>query len=188
MHHIIGIALALFVAGCVPISSKEMAPMAGIYQQIPASKGLEKSIKLGDVRVGGAEGVIHPYSDNPVKQADYNDALQTALTHAKLLTSSGGKETYFLDANLVSLESPFKLFSLSITVNSTAHYRLRRAADNFIVWEETLKLPYTAKFSEAFNASMRARLAIANAIRENITHMIRVLSSKSESELNGKGT
>ncbi|GEM_PF-4932137 len=162
--------------------------MPQLYQQISADTGLQKSIKLGDVQVAGAEGVLFPISDYPVKQAQYQEALQSALANASLMAANPAEAKYLLDANLVSLESPFKLFTLSVTVNSEARYRLRRASDNFIIWEETLKLPYTAKFSEAFNATTRVRLALANAIRENITHLIRVLSSKTEAELVQKGT
>lgn len=162
--------------------------MPQLYQQISADTGLQKAIKLGDVQVAGAEGVLHASSYNPVKQEHYQEALQTALANASLFAANPAEAEYLLDANLVSLDTPFKLFSLSVTVNSEARYRLRRASDNYIVWEETLKLPYTAKFSEALNVDARVRLANANAIRENITHLIRVLSSKTEADFVQKGT
>jgi len=182
----VSLALAVLLAACVPISSKEMAPMPQLYQQISADTGLQKSIRLGDVRVG-TDGVLHASSYNPVKQEHYQEALNAALASASLAAANPAEAKYMLDANLVSLDTPFKLFSLSVTVNSEARYRLRRTSDNFIVWEETLKLPYTAKFSEAMNAEARFRLANANAIRENITHLIRLISSKTESELAQKG-
>ncbi len=188
MKHVAVLVLGMALGACVPISSKEMQPIPQIYQQLTVDKGLEKSIKLGDVRVGGAEGVLDAYTDNPVKQADYREGLQTALRSANMLAQAGDNEKYVLDANLMALDVPFKLFSFSVTVNSGATYRLRRLEDNYIIWDETLKLPFTAKFSDAFDAATRVRMAKSNAIRENITHMIRVLSSKSEAELTKQGT
>jgi hypothetical protein len=55
-----------------------------------------------------------------------------------------------------------------------------------MVLDETITLPYTAEFGESLDGNIRARLATAKAIRENITHMIRVLAAKPPAELTGE--
>lgn len=179
--------LFMLLVACVPIPPEAMQPMPQVYQQIPVNDELQGAVKLGDVRLADNLGgmTLAMNMDTSIEQKDYRKALETALAGANMAAASGSREKYVLDANLMALDIPFAL--IKVTVKSTAHYQLRRVDDNRIVMNETLKLSYTATFSEALDGSQRFRIALANAIRENITHMIRVLSSKTEVELLGKG-
>jgi len=178
-------AAVLALAGCESVPPEAMQPMPQIYQQLPVNTELMGSVELGDVRVDKDISEYGLDSSFRIDVKDYRLALQTALTSSKMAVPASGKQKYILDANLQTLNYPFAFFST--TVESVAHYQLRRADDNWIVMSETLKLSYKAEFSESFDATNRLRIALSNAIRENITQMIRVLSNKTEAELLAKG-
>jgi len=152
-------AAVLALAGCESVPPEAMQPMPQIYQQLPVNTELMGSVELGDVRVDKDISEYGLDSSFRIDVKDYRLALQTALTSSKMAVPASGKQKYILDANL----------------------------HNWIVMSETLKLSYKAEFSESFDATNRLRIALSNAIRENITQMIRVLSNKTEAELLAKG-
>lgn len=187
---VIALSMALVACGTgEPIPWNEMLPAAQVYQQIPVNKELQGAVKLGDVRAAEDKtgNVLHKYATSvSLKQKDYREAIRMALFAAKMQPPSGGKEKYILDANLQPLDFPFGFFSLTIT--SVAHYQLRRADDNRIVMDETLKFSFkVSNWETGPDPDKTFRLLLAGAIAENIAQMLRVLSAKSDAELLGKG-
>jgi hypothetical protein len=176
------VLIALFsLSACVPpLPSGEMVPMAQIYSQLPKNNALERSINLGKITVledADMGGLVTP--------ENYQEAMLNALLSSGMKMRSGDKAKYTLDAELIELDMPFALFESTIT--SKAHYILRQIDNGKVVVNETVTIPYTAKFAESFDGEQRMRIAVAKSIRENITHMLRVLASKTQNELSGKG-
>ena len=173
-------ALLLLLAACAPsLPAGEMMPMTQVYDQIPANKELERKVKIGSVTVFENAGGMTA----PVQPEIYKEAIQNALLTSNMAVRAGDDPSYTLDARLTDLDVP--MFGFSMTATATANYKLTLVSSGAVVADETVKLPYTATFGESFDGNQRARLATARAIRENITHMIRVLSAKSASELHG---
>ncbi|TAE34931.1 MAG: hypothetical protein EAY65_00680 [Alphaproteobacteria bacterium] len=174
--------IALFsLSACVqPLPSDGMVPMPQIYGQLPKNDTLERSITLGKVSVledAAIGGFITP--------ENYQEAILTALLTSGMKTRSEDKAKYTLDAELIDYDSPFAFFENTITYK--ARYILRQTDSGRIALDETVSIPYTAKFAESPDGAQRMRIAIAKAVRENITHMLRVLASKTHKDLSGKG-
>jgi hypothetical protein len=153
-----------------------MKPMTNVYAQIPVNETLERNINLRDVRVvENAGGYVAP-----VTEPAYRDALDNALFTSNLGARAGDDADFMLDANLLAVD--VDSFGFSLTTDTKASYKLSNKS-NVVVYEETISIPYTAEFGEAFDGTERARLSAAKAIRENITHLIRVISALPESKL-----
>lgn len=162
------------LVGCAPpIPSGEMVPMTGIYEQIPVNENLQNNVSLGSVVV--SEKATGPAHAN-VKPEMFKDAIQQALLTSNMSVRAGSPVKYVLDATLLELDYPFIGFDLTTT--SKARYVLKRGDTGEALMDETITQTYTAEFGEAFNGDQRMRISIAKAVRENITHMIRVLANQ----------
>ena len=63
-------------------------------------------------------------------------------------------------------------------INATlfVNYRLIEICSDTEIWKENLLSHYTAKVKEVFYGAERARIAIAGAVRDNLTQLVRKLS------------
>lgn len=176
------VLLALGVSACTPpLEAGNMTPMTQVYSQIPANPELEHKVKLGQVTVYDQAGA----GIAPVTPDIFREALQSALLTSNFGVRGGAEEKYVLDAHLLALDVP--MFGFDMTAAATARYVLRTADGSETVIDKTLSLPYTAEFAEAFDGSQRVRIAVAKAIRENITHMIRLLADQTKETLKPHG-
>ncbi|MDD9877860.1 MAG: hypothetical protein OXR84_10515 [Magnetovibrio sp.] len=89
-----------------------------------------------------------------------------------------GKIKYDLNAYLMGLTQP--LIGLDMTVTATVRYELIDTATRKSLVNETVTVPYTAKFSDAFIGTERLRLANEGSIRENIAAFLRHLVTVSK--------
>jgi hypothetical protein len=170
--------LLLLIAACAPpLPAGDMMPMTHVYDQIPANPALTRRVKLGTVTV--AKGVGGGTA--PVEPTIYREAIQNALLTSNFAVRAGDSEHYVLDSQLLELDVP--MFGFSMSASAKARYRLKSAESGSVLFDQTLNLPYTAEFSEALDGGQRARLASAKAIRENITHLIRVLAALDPAQL-----
>jgi hypothetical protein len=178
MKILVVLSILLSLSACTPaLEARSMVPMTEVYSQIPANKELERKIKLEQVSVyeNAGAGIA------PVTAQAYREALQNALLTANFLIRADDQERYTLDARLVALDVP--TFGFTMTASATAVYTLKVADSGETILQETVSLPYKAEFGEAFNGAERARIAVAKAVRENITHMLRILAAKTNTEL-----
>jgi hypothetical protein len=179
---ILSVALVAMLSGCAPpLDTTFMRPLSDVVQQIPANTSLERSVKLGQVNVP------KQYASNDIGSLD-SAGLRYALSDSLLLVNylprQGDEPKFTLNANLTELDIPRCCFSLDSS--STINYSLLRVSDGTEVFRETIKKGYHAPFAEAMNGTERSRLASSKAIRENITHALRVLANLNESDLKGK--
>ena len=70
-----------------------------------------------------------------------------------------------------------RTLGFSMTASATTEYKLEYASDGKVIRDEVVALPYTAKWGDAPDTDARVRLAVAGAIRENNTQLIRLLAS-----------
>ncbi|MBS0184814.1 MAG: hypothetical protein JSS34_00425 [Proteobacteria bacterium] len=168
-------ALVLLMIGCEgpPLPSHEMSPMLGIYSQLPVNSDFEQNIQLGNVQI--APNAEHKAA--PVKVPQYTEALQQALLGANFASRAHMSPKYILDAILLQLDIPS--FTFSLDVIAKARYQLKRADTKQVVLDEIISLSSHVPFSLFSDSNFRIRAAATKAIQENITHLIRLLASKS---------
>ena len=167
-----------FLTACAPpLTAGEMMPITDVYTSIPTNKTLERKVELGSINVvdgaGGAYARVEP--------SVFQTALLNALLTSNYASRSGDKASYVLDARVDEVDFP--TFGFNMDAITTATYSLKNKKSGKLIFSETVKAKYEAKFGEAFDGTERARIATARAIRENITHYLRVLAKKSKSEL-----
>lgn len=135
---------------------------------IGASSPAYNAIDVGSV-TGGSE--TSPLWKSEVSNENYRAALQQSLElHAMAGTGHG---RYVLSAQLMELDQPFVGFDSTVT--ATVRYSLISNQDGSTKFDETIKTPYTASFSDAFVGTERLQLANEGAIRKNIDVLIKKL-------------
>ena len=172
--------LFLFIlTGCVPpLPPGDMMPMTSVYTDIPANAALDRSVRLGTVTVPQE---AENSSIAPLKAEVFREAIQNALLTSNMSVRADSVEKFTLDAQMIELGIP--MFGFSMDANSKVNYQLTRVKDGKVVFNEIVTMPYTAPFSEAFDGNQRSRIATSKAIRENITHMLRLLAQQSSKTL-----
>lgn len=171
-------ALSLSACTAPPLPPQSMLPMTDVMQQLTPHKKLENNITLGTVTVPKelATSSIASVTDDL-----FRDALSSSLLTAGLLKRGNAEADYVLNAEMLKLDLPS--FGFEMSTASSVKYSLIKRKTDAVVHEEIINQEFTANLSDAFVAHERARITASNSIRENITHLIRVLNSLS---LDGK--
>lgn len=139
---------------------------------LPAGSPLKDSVTVTNV-TGGEE--TNPLWTSEVSTGDFRQALMLTLKQHTILASGNGPLT--LDAALVTMDQP--LVGFDMTVTSTVRYTVTRTG-GAVIFEETLTVPYTANFSDAFIGARRLRLANEGAVKANIQRFIEHLVAASK--------
>jgi hypothetical protein len=134
------------------------------------STPLRNNIAIRDV-TGGKE--TNPLWTSQVGSSEFEQALEASLRAAGLLSPGRQAGNYVLTAHLQRLEQPY--FGASMTVTASVNYILAERATGRALYDKTLEVPYTAKFSDALLGVERLRLANEGAIRANISTLIEEL-------------
>lgn len=173
MRYILILIISFVLASCaVPLPSSSMLPMSNVYETIPSNRALHQSIAIGNVYI--TEGAGGAYA--PITEHMFKEALKTSLLMANYHVRNKSEPKYILDAHVLEIQQPFAGFSMEVITKIS--YTLRTSNKNSVVYADTLTLAYTASFSEAPDGTQRLRIATGKAIRENITHLLRVLSDQ----------
>ena len=117
--------------------------------------------------VAGGEKT-NPLWTSEVSSEGYKQALDKTLRESGLFSNviQGADSEYRLSVRLSKAKQP--MVGLGMTVQLSADWRLTRASDGEIVWQETIDSEYTAKFTEHLIGFERLRKANEGAVRENI--------------------
>ena len=167
------VPILLLLSACMPpINSTQIMPSSVLYEQIKINPRLKDTIEVRHVVVPDGTG---GYSAAVTKE-HYGEALKMALLTSGLASKGKGNGKYYLDATILDVDQPFALFS--ITVISVIDYKLVDKATTRTIYEETITMPHTVGATESFDGSQRLRMATAMSLRENITHLIKVLTMK----------
>lgn len=167
----------LLLSACAPkLGAHEIAPMPEISAQIGSNPALTKKVEIGSVLV--VEGAGGPVA--PLDAEGYRSGLLSALL-LQGYHAPDSQAAYVLDANMTEVDYP--AFGFNMDATATATYQLRNKATGEVLSNENVKTAYEAKFGESLDGTVRARLATAKAIRENITHYVRVLTALTPAQL-----
>ena len=165
----IGLTALTFLSACaIPLEPQEMYANQNAYDSL--SHRLDRKITLG--KVSSKEGLG---GATPVTAPNYELALQSSLRQAGWYSPSDSAK-YTLNASLLELKQPFMGFNM--TVNSTAQYDLINTTTGKTAYSEQINIPCTKGIADAFDGAVRLRKATGCAVSENITHLLKVLSSK----------
>jgi hypothetical protein len=75
---------------------------------------------------------------------------------------------------MIGMKQPIMGFNMTVT--ASAEYKIYRKSNDRFVHEESVSVPCTKGIGDAFDATIRLRLASGCAVGENITHLIKVIS------------
>lgn len=166
--------LFLLLTGCTPyyLAPNTMAPLAGIYAQLPQNSSLEKKIQVGSIYVSPE---VSGYPLAAVSKENFKLVLEMMLNNAHYQTPTQEIPVYVLEASLIDLgyEGWFGMDG-----HSKAKYTLTNMKTKEILWEETISSSSHVDYVLFSDGVIRAREAVGLAVRENLTHLIRVLSSQ----------
>lgn len=112
---------------------------------------------------GGKE--TNPMLTSKVNNTAFKSALENSLAAYGILNESG-KGKYILDAELLALEQP--IIGFSFTVDSVVAYKMKKASNNSVVYNETIKAAGTAKMGDSLIGVERLKIANENSVRNNI--------------------
>jgi hypothetical protein len=167
---ILSILCVFLLSGCaVPLKSQEMLPQFDFYDSLK-SKKFEDNIFVNNVDVAENVG-----GQTPVTPEEYKITLVSSFRQADLYAPENDAK-YFLDAYMSEMNQP--VFGFNLTVTSVADYKVFRKSDKKLMFSETISVPCTKGFGDAFDAALRLRLASGCAVGENITHVIKVISKE----------
>lgn len=161
---------AILLTGCA--SSAKVENMQVNDQQAHTQAydaALRDNLQVADVE-GGKK--TNPMWTSQIDGADFRAALVQSLGKAGLL-GQDDKAAYSLRTKLVSLDQP--VFGFNFTVTSTVEYSLVETASGRVVWQETVKEPFTAGVGDAFYGVTRLRLANEGSARANINTLLQRL-------------
>lgn len=166
------LSLTALVAGCAtPARTDQMTISATAVSGIALPDALKGAVAIQDVTGGGE---TNPLWLSKVGSAEFERALEASMGAVGMLAPVRPASRFALTADLRKLDQP--LVGIDMTVTATVDYALTERASGRTVYKETVATPYTAKFSEAFLAPERLKLANEGAVRANIQRMIESLS------------
>lgn len=161
----------IFLGACAPsLNMYEMMPKSQTFDALGENKALNKNIAVGEVVADKGIGGV-----TPIDSEQYKESIVFALRQAGWYADQN-KAQYILDAHLMKVDQPFVGFDM--TVKTTAEYTLKKKGSGKVAYHDTLTLPCTTRFAEAFNGEIRLRMATACSVGENTTHFLKTLSKK----------
>lgn len=155
------------LSGCAaPARIDQMSAMATPQQRI-APTALRNNVAVRDV-TGGKD--TNPMWMSSVGNSEFEQALESSLRDAGLLSNGKQAGKYQLVAHMQKLDQP--LMGASMTVTATVNYSLVERSTGKEILNRTVSLPYTAAWNSSFVGTERLRLANEGAIKTNIAKII----------------
>jgi hypothetical protein len=155
------------LSGCAaPARTDQMMASATPSQRI-ANTAMRNNVAVRDVS-GGKD--TNPMWVSNVGNSEFEQALESSLRDAGLLSAGKQAGKYLLTAHMEKIDQP--MFGASMTVTATVNYSLVERATGKEVLNRTVNLPFTAAWNSSFIGTERLRLANEGAIRVNITKII----------------
>jgi hypothetical protein len=174
MQRTLVLLMSFFVAGsclgCTASGAKRAAMVPNAVQLVnyhPCS--------VSAAVYGGSETI--PIWTSEIGDAEFRQALEDAIRDSRLFSAVApeGSGDYRLVVAIREVKQP--MMGASMTVDVTADWQLMRGNDPQIIWRDTVKSTYTAKWNAHFVGYERLRLANEGAARANIEEGLRRVSS-----------
>lgn len=170
------IALAGFVALGACATPAHMDPM--IPDQFEASEAHPDSpFREGIVieKVGGGEAPDPMMDYSAVGTKELEGALSQALSRFGYLSADGERAPYRMQVFLVDMRRPG--VGLTMVATSIIRYKLTRAHDGRVVYDDIVTASATKNLSDALGGAVRHRLVVEAAVRANIIEFLAALRS-----------
>jgi len=162
--------VAVTITGCAsPASVKGMVPSFDHTSFISTNK----TLMIAEVK-GGEK--TNPMLYSRIENEGFQEALTTTLKRSGIFKDvfTDKKGDCKIYAEIVSQElQP----GLTITSTLFINYKLVEAKSSRELWKENILSQYDAKFEEAPYGALRAQKANEGAVRDNLTQLIKKLSS-----------
>jgi len=159
---------ASLLGACASGARPEM--MTATADAVPPAAAADAAYKA--VRVTSVEGgsETNPLWMSGVSTKDFRAALESSLKATNHLADAAGSARYNVTANLLNIDRP--MMGLNLTTTTSVNYKVTGAADNAVVYEETIKAEGTAKMSDSLIAVERLRKANEASVRNSIQQFI----------------
>ncbi len=115
---------------------------------------------------GGTE--TNPMMASQIDNDEFKKAVVASLINAGLYSKDG---KYKLKIEILEIDQPS--FGFDMTVTMTVKYTLLNYEDKSIVFQKTIKSPYTATVGDAFVGIKRLQLANEGSAKENIYKLLK---------------
>ena len=115
---------------------------------------------------GGRE--TNPALSSQIDNEEFKKAVIASLINAGLYSKDG---KYKLKIEIVDIDQPS--FGFDMTVTMTVKYTLLNYEEKSIIFQKTIKSPYTATASDAFVGATRLTLANEGSAKENIYKLLK---------------
>lgn len=150
------LGLVILLTGCAGAITRE----ALVPDTIDATVKHTQSVS---VNVSGAESTRTRITNETFAEA-LVDSINKSKIFSKALQEKGGE--YILEVTFVNFERP--TFAASVTIKMEAAWRLKRADNSSVVWQESIKSEHTATMSDAMVGATRWKMAEEGTARNNI--------------------
>jgi hypothetical protein len=168
--------LLLFLTGCAaPLDTGPMSPSMAVIKDAYAQGDLKNNIVVTSVVVPED---FHTSDIGSIDSVMLSDVLASALNASDYLNITDKNSKYSLDVTLVELATP--AFGFDMDGKSIIEYKLTNTANQVVLFDDMIVQGYIANFGEAYNATLRARIARSKAIRENVSQFLHVLRNIDE--------
>jgi hypothetical protein len=174
--------VALMLAGCKmqPFSRDSMVPPEAVYAQLEPDPYLQGKVAVGGFTYRGdnsrlSEAYLHA-----------GEAMEKGLDKAKLLYHTVANAPYVLSAEIRDVQAPSCFFG-TCDGGAAVDYVLTERATQRVAYQDLIVVPYTFTYT-VFTGSdtQRQRQGYAGAVGENIAHMMHVLTTLTQKQLEGK--
>lgn len=168
---ILAACVILSVTACekLPIDESHIILNKAVIEQFNPNPALKNAIAIGEVTSSAQVQDLR----FDVSTDSYRRVLIRALNTQGYRAKVAEKARYVLTAQLQDL-------SLSGGFDTEAHsqisYQLVDRHVSAIVWSETIILPYVERYQFGADGVQKTQSAIEGALRENVTHMVRLLA------------
>jgi len=166
------VAAALLLSGCAtPAKPANMVVPDGEAPQAAADSPLRYGITV--VTVGGGEAPSRDMTYATVGTAELEEALRESLRRYGYLSPQVSAAPFRLNAFLLSLRRPHGGFTMTAT--SQIRYKLSRAADGKVIYDDILRASATLTVDDEFMGVTRDRMVLEATMRRNIAQLLNVL-------------
>ena len=165
---------ALLSACAQPARTSAMVVNVSAQTILPEDSGLTNAVAVGAITGGEA---TNPIWTSQIGNPEFRQALSLSLQQHTMLAQGDAPMT--LQAQLLQVDQP--LVGFDMTVTATVAYKITNATGEQ-VFDETVTVPHTATFSDAFLGAERLRLANEGAIRANIKRFLETLATQAKDD------
>ena len=162
------IVTVLAFTGCAQKAQMKNMTVKHLDETIYDAK-YESNIAIKTI-TGGTE--TNPAMASEINDEEFKKAVIASLINAHLYSKDGD---YKLKIEILEVDQPS--FGFDMTVTLTVKYTLINDKEKTMVFQKTIKKPYTATTGDAFSGVKRLQMAKEGSAKENIYALLKELKN-----------